>query len=433
MAFRVPLRGFVVGWYESRVPWVTVLLLPVLLGALAGCDTGRLASAEMREGEDPGWSMGLLDGGMPAADGSTATLPSGESAREVFERDVEPLLTSSCSSCHAVEASGAPLFLSPDPEVYDAVKAWPGLIDLESPSASRLVRKGLHAGPAWSTPQAGLVTRWLEMESAERRAPPPPGSTMADAGPVEEALVTDPILVVEGFNHIDLGRFETPGSSISFVASRIGSGIYVSDLRLSSGPRGLHVKHPVFVALFGGDAVADPVDTFADLDVEVAPGRSHDLGTLVLVECPAGALLTVHFDAVGSTASTMPAGDGGVPDGGGAPDGGVRPSTGACSSVASFTSSARPQLLGNCTRCHDGTNETATAALDMTRVPSVVGTDQTAACAQVLGRVDLDDPDTSAIFLAPDPDVDNGHDFKFESAAELDFFRTALRRWIDTE
>lgn len=383
--------------------------------------------------DDPGWSMGLVDGGASAPpDGGMASMTSGESAREVFERDVQPLLTTSCGSCHAVAASGAPLFLTPDPDVYDSVKSWPGLIDLESPSASRLVRKGAHAGPAWSTPQAGLVTRWLEMEAAERHAPPP-GMMDADGGaPVEESLLTDPILLTEGFNHIDLDRFGTPGSSISFVASRIGSGIYVSDLRLSSGPRGLHIQHPVFVALFGGDAVPDPVDTFADLDVEVEPGRSHDLGTLVLVECPAGALLTVHFEEVGPIESAMPDVDGGVPDGG-MGDGGMRPPTGACASVASFTSSARPQLLGNCTRCHDGTNATATAALDMTRVPSAVGADQTTACAQILTRVNLDDPDMSAIFQQPDPDVTNGHDFKFESAAELEFFRTALRRWIDTE
>lgn len=408
------------------------VLVAVALAACAGCDSGQLASAENRDDDDPGWSMGLTDAAIATPDGGMLSVAPGESARVVFERDVEPLLTSSCSSCHAVAASGAPLFLSPDPDVYASVKAWPGLIDLESPTASRLIRKGAHAGPAWSTPQAGLVSRWLEMEAAERRSPPPGSMMDADAGPSGPVLVTDPILVVEGFNHLELDRFGSPGSSISFVASRIGSGIYVSDLRVSSGPRGVHMQHPTFVALFGGEAVPDPVDTFADLDIEVAPGRSHDLGMLVLVECPAGALLTVHFDEVGPIETAMPAGDGGVPDGG-AGDGGVRPPTGACASVASFTSSARPQLLGNCTSCHDGTNATATAALDMSRIPSAVGTDQAAACAQILTRVNLDDPDTSAIFLQPDPGMANGHDFKFDSTAELDFFRTALRRWIDAE
>lgn len=407
-------------------------MMALVVAAIAACDSGHLASAETRDESDPGWSMALTDASTSTPDGGMLAVAPGESARAVFERDVQPLLTSSCASCHAVAASGAPLFLAPDPDVYATVKSWPGLIDLIAPSASRLVRKGAHAGPAFSTPQAGLVTRWLEMEAAERRAPPPGTMMDTDAGPTEPVLLTDPILVNEGFNHVDLGRFDSPGSGISFVASRIGSGIYVSDLRVSSGPRGLRLTHPVFVALFGGEAIADPVDTFAEVELAIEPNRSADLGTLVLVECPAGALLAVHFDAIGPLSTSMTGGDAGVPDGG-AGDGGMRPPTGACASVAGFTSAARPQLLANCTRCHDGSNATATAALDMTRVPSAVGTDQAAACAQILTRVNLDAPDTSAIFQQPDPAMMNGHDFKFDSRAELDFFRTALRRWIDTE
>jgi len=71
---------------------------------------------------------------------------------------------------------------------------------------------------------------------------------------------------------------------------------------------------------------------------------------------------------------------------------------GACKSVATFTSSAVPALQKDgCTGCHSRASGSAKGALDLTDV----GTNDAAACAQVLAKVNLANRAQSAIIQAP--------------------------------
>src|ERR1700677_4324414 len=69
-----------------------------------------------------------------------------------------------------------------------------------------------------------------------------------------------------------------------------------------------------------------------------------------------------------------------------------------CKSVATFTSSAAPELQKDgCLGCHSGANATAKSALDLTSV----GTNDTVACAQALAKVNLANKAQSVIIQAP--------------------------------
>jgi hypothetical protein len=71
--------------------------------------------------------------------------------------------------------------------------------------------------------------------------------------------------------------------------------------------------------------------------------------------------------------------------------------TGGCKSVATFTSSAVPELRkDNCIGCHGGGSAAATGALDLTNVDK----DNAAACAQALRRVNPSNKPQSAIIQA---------------------------------
>lgn len=373
----------------------------------SGCNSGTIRM-EPGEGTDfADAAPDVTDAG--ATDGS-------EDARAMFEAEVLPLLDAQCVACHGPDRTG-PAFLAAGPDVYTTVTSWPALVDRSDPGSSRILTKGAHAGPAWNAEQGSVVRAWLELEGAR------------DAGEGEEEPlehVTPAMAPVAGFNAIDLAELGMSGSSLTFSAERVGTGLYLSDMRVAAGPGGVRLVHPLVITWVGETAMPDPVDRLAGVEIDVPAYGTAPLGggTFVLVEFPEGAMLSFHFDEAGPSAAPGGA-DGGVGDGG-APIGG-------CSNVSGFTANARSPLSTNCVRCHGGGDPMAQAAVDMSAMDDLSATAQQRSCDEILTRINRMDPANSPVFLQPDPLSGATHPFKFGSSGELDAFRSAVLFWLATE
>jgi cytochrome c553 len=363
-------------------------VLPILVIGSVGC-AGEIIS-------DVG------DGGNAAA----------VAARAAFERDVEPLLAGACQACHAGNNVSAVAFMVPDPDVYTSVIEFPLLVDLETPASSRLLGKGAHDGPAWTPAQATLIRAWIDLEVIAR-----------GGGPGEE-IETEIINPIVGINIVDLASVGLAGTTLSFRAEKLSVGLYLSEIVVNAGLGGAHLVHPVFVTWDEGIPSVDPVDSFADVDMTVGEGTAMSVGggTLVMVDTPPTAQISIHFELAESVT------------GGEGPDGGVGPVGGGCLDVASFTANARPTLSASCASCHAGGDVQAASATDMTRLNDLSEEGQASACAQILSRVNLANPPASGIFLAPDPGSGAGHPFKFgNDVTAFNGFRDALLIWIAAE
>jgi cytochrome c553 len=362
---------------------------------------------------------------MPVPDDAGSTPPS---ATSFFATRVEPMLLARCGGCHGADRSG-PDFLRPNPDVRTTLLAYPALVNLEAPRSSRLLTKGEHAGPAFTDAEALLVLMWIELEAAER-----------SGEPTERELATAAEPVREGFNALSLDALGVPGTSIHFVAARAGRGMFFDDVRISAGPMGVHIEHPVFVVWIEGVPHPDPVDRFAgfELDVEPNSSRPFEPGQVALTEFPEGALLSIHFDDVTPLrGGSSPGADGGMPGpdaGMPGPDAGMTGGTGdGCRQLAAFRTMASPQLVTYCTRCHGGGNATATAALDMRNVQAMDDATLWLGCNQILGRIPPASPSTSGLFVQPDPASGGSHPFTFGTAIELNTFRSRILQWFEME
>jgi cytochrome c553 len=331
-------------------------------------------------------TSGCPDGSITSSSEPDAGADPAAAARAAFDADVAPLLTSFCGACHV---AAPPAFMAPDPDMYATVMAWPGLIDLDTPSASRLLVKGAHAGPAWTADQLPTIQAWIQLE-ADAREPGEDDNA--------ETAAFDPIV---GINTIDLEQLGLPGATISFRLEKLQVGFYISELMANAGTDGLHLIHPLFVSWIDGTPTPDPVDRFAGIELDIAPETSAMIGggTAVMVDLPPTAQLSLHFE---SAAAANGSGGGGGDGGGG---------LGGCKDVAAFTANARPALSASCASCHAGGNAAATNATDLSRIDDLSPEGQAIACAQTLSRVSLAAPDNSGIFLAPDPNSGAGHPF----------------------
>lgn len=373
----------------------------VLLAAsmAAGCKSGVITLRGMGDG-------GVVD---PTADGG------GPDPVELFSTQVEPMLTTRCGACHG-EGRTAVDFLRPDPDVRTTILSIPALVDLTTPTGSRLLTKGEHSGPALRSGDASMVLSWIE---AEARA-----GTMVE--PRERELATTPVAIEEGFTMLSLDSLDLPGSAIHFVASRVGGGIFLDNVALAAGPLGARIVHPVFVVWIDGIPRPDPVDRFASLDLRVDANRtaSFDTGSVVLTDFPPGAELSVHFEVVEPVGGVVePGADGGVP---------TMP-TGGCSQLEAFRSTAAPALTTYCTRCHGGGNASATSAMDMSRVGASDAAMALLGCNQVLGRISPTSPSASGLFVQPDPSAGTAHPFQFGTGGELSSFRSSILAWFEME
>jgi len=127
--------------------------------------------------------LGACVGGIdtPPGDDDDDQPPPGETARQLYERTVKPLLNN-CVSCHVgPETSSTNMFLGPDgiATAYDTLvkdRAVNGGFD---PAAATILLKGPHEGPAWTKSQSDKIAAWLRAELAERgpTTPDTPGGT----------------------------------------------------------------------------------------------------------------------------------------------------------------------------------------------------------------------------------------------------------------
>jgi hypothetical protein len=95
-------------------------------------------------------------------------------AKAFFTSQVFPQLDPTCKECHQTGARGAPVFIgSTADNTYTAIDGFPGLIS--APSVSPIIQKGAHSGPALTSDQTDLVTKWLGMEVTARDLSADPG------------------------------------------------------------------------------------------------------------------------------------------------------------------------------------------------------------------------------------------------------------------
>jgi cytochrome c553 len=321
--------------------------------------------------------------------------------KQLFIDEVEPLLTSYCGGCHGADTSVP--FMGGAADMYASVMEWPNLVSLKVPSASSLLSKGAHSGPAWQPDQADIVRDWIEQEAA--------------LAPADElALETPPFIPTSGENTIDLSGIGLTGATITFRMEPLSSGMYLSRMSLNASTSGVHIVHPTFVPWEGDTPNPDPVDRFSSLDVYAGAQESVSVGggTLILVDVASNSPLSVRFEVaeLADAGDTVLAG---------------------CNDVAAFAANAQPQLAQFCTSCHAGSDDSATNATDMTRIADLSPEGQAAACGQILSRVNLLDANNSSIFLAPEPQSALGHPFKLPDNNSFLAFRSALTVWITAE
>ncbi|HVK77663.1 MAG TPA: hypothetical protein VM734_30370 [Kofleriaceae bacterium] len=368
------------------------VLLPTLL--LAAC-VGQL---------EPGTGDGDGDGAGPDAGGDDPAA----AAKASFDTNVKPLMEGFCRACHGgTDALG---FLRAEPDVHTTVMMWPGLIDLDTPSSSRVLTKGAHDGPAWTVEQAATIRSWIDLE------------VVARAGDDEEEVIETPIIdPVAGLNTIPLDVIGLTGASVQFQAEKLSLGLYLSEIKVVAGTGGARVVHPLFVTWTDDVPRPDPVDSFEQLDLGVAAGQSAAVGggLLMLVDVAPTARLSVHFRVAEPYAGMGGGGGGGQ--------------VGGCKAVPQFTTSARGPLATSCANCHAGGNAGATNATDMRQLNDMSATGQAGACGQILSRVNLANINTSGLFVAVDPAAGANHPFRFPNANAFNTFRTSVSTWIQAE
>ncbi len=376
---------------------------------------------------------GLVDG---ATDGLTTEQAA---AKRAWLEKGHPVVAAFCVGCHDGSRANIGFLEGANPvELRDDLVAFePSVVNLTAPQSSRLLTKGIHEGPALTASQASDLLEWIQKEK-----------DAAENIPGEETptLETDkflPLICTAGapgdptcpYNDVSLdtvGLAGIPGAKIQFTAQALGSGLYVSNLKLLPGPMGAKIEHPLFVSHPEGAApMPDTIDRFFSVKMNLEATATDDQkqiagGTAAFVGFLANAKLSIHFKKV----SIFEA------DGGGEP-----PVRSGCQVLANFKT-VRTLLTtnvggaaNNCLACHGGQNAGATGALNITGINSADDAVVLNACNQVLIRVNLTTPDSSGIFLAPDPG--STHPFRF-TAAQLATYKngppgTGLLGWINAE
>jgi cytochrome c553 len=111
--------------------------------------------------------------------------PPATTARQLFDKNVAPILTE-CQGCHVgSETSATNMFLGPDgaSSFYSTLVNDRAVNGGYDPAAATILLKGAHEGPAWTPDQATKISDWLKAELVERgpQGPvgPPTGNTSA--------------------------------------------------------------------------------------------------------------------------------------------------------------------------------------------------------------------------------------------------------------
>lgn len=275
-------------------------------------------------------ALGLLAGCLPDAPKAptppamqeTVEISGALTARQMFDKNVKPLLSSTCGACHSLEVGVGPGFLrsslpAPEYDPYPIITAWTNFIVTE-PELSALLTKGQHEGPAMTMSQYDATLAWLQKEKAEREA--------VNVTPFSQQLPPFSITMTTGatpvYNQVNLDKIDAAfvGAYMRFVAKPLnattGTGLEISDLRFfnrkpgaaANEQRSIHFKNPLFVLWRAGVPYPDPAQSFygfertikLNQDDTTSPGNGVLIipGILVLDQYRTGYSLSIIFDLI---------------------------------------------------------------------------------------------------------------------------------------
>src|SRR6185295_673711 len=126
---------------------------------------------------------GLIDGDGKVDDGLT---PEQRDARRQWKDEALPVFRSACIVCHDGSRVGVG-FLTGGPDdfaIRDHVMAFdPAVVNLEAPSSSRILQKGLHEGPMLGVEDSFSILSWIQAEKSVQSTGP-----SGNGGPGAEPL-----------------------------------------------------------------------------------------------------------------------------------------------------------------------------------------------------------------------------------------------------
>lgn len=406
-------------------------------------------------------ALGLLSGCLPDAP-RAPTPPAMEetvastdalTARQMFDKQVKPLLSSTCGACHSLEVGVGPGFLrsalpQPDYDPYPIITNWANFIVTE-PELSALLTKGQHEGPPMTMSQYDTTLTWLKKEKTERDA--------VTVTPFQQQIPPFSITMTTGttpvYNQIQLDKIDPAyvGAYLQFIAKPLnattGTGLEISDLRFfnrkpgatANEQRSIHFKNPLFVLWRAGVPYPDPAQSFYGFertiklnqdDVgQVGKGVLIIPGILVLDQYRAGYALSVVFDLIELVKPVL----GGDP---------------CTAGQLSYFSATFPRYIGaktgmtasSCAQatCHDSV--TRIAEIDMSPMLTT-GSDLSTLCEQLKFYNSL-----GVIVRNTDPNGTVGHPFKWTIASDrcgvltapaenpcFDNFKSKLDTWKTTQ
>ncbi len=375
--------------------------------------------------------------GDPSDDGLTTNQ---RKARDLFVSKALPVMVTGCGSegCHG--AAVVPFLAGKSAlDIYDVVKGFnPVLINTIDGAKSRLLTKGEHSGPAFSTAAREgqsssdfeIVLEWLR---AEQRAAgdAPPGQT----GPTY--IVSEKIrpVVCTGNraactpNKISLRgiRPDKTGveADIEFLYEVLPASNtpYLVNLRLVGGPQGAYIESPIFLGYTAGKT--SPTidgDTFFDTKVNVPASMTKSIGSgyagLTGIEALDAARqpneIAMSFQIIDNYRPENQPTD---------------PST--CKQLANWQTNVKPIMSARCSAgCHISTSANMTAKASMT----IDAGNDAATCQQAKRAAsNLNNIPSTALYNAPRMGVAAGHDFKFAVAADQTAWETAVTTWLTAE
>ncbi len=331
-----------------------------------------------------------------------------------------------CTGCHNGQTAGENFLLGTTPAAQrtSLLTFAPLVINLDAPSSSRVLTKGLHNGPALTPDQSTAILTWIEAEQAAAGAGS--ATTLLETAQMPLSLCTGsagscPI------NSIPLDPVGATGATINFVVQALGSdpsdGIYINQLQLTSGSGGAYINHPLFVSYpaAGGDPVPDSLDRFFDININQMGAGSDvlDGGTAAFLNFTATDPISIIFIGAGPYMAGSGSGSS---------------TTSGCQQLASFKTNAQQPLETNCFSCHGGQNAAATAGMDLTHLEATDDPTILLACDQVLTQLNLTDVANSGFFVEPNPGNTTNHPFKFNgSQTNFNTFMTAVAIWANAE
>lgn len=370
---------------------------------------------------------GLIDGG-----GSGGLTPEQQTARRIWTEKALPQLQANCVVCHdGTRPNIGFLVGTGDLDKRDAILAYaPAVVNLDAPSSSRLMTKGLHEGPALDSTQSSDLLEWVNAEKAAAGSTgeePPTLETsqflvqVCTSGLPDAPGAPNPNCLV---NKVPLTDIGATGAEIHFVVQSLGSGLYMTNLRLVPGADGAFIEHPLFVSYpaDGSEPKFDTIDRFFNVKLNLqmtATPEEQQIGggTAAFVGFLASDKLAIHFKG----ASVF------KPD-----EGGPGPASG-CLKLPEFKANAAGPLQASCAQnCHAGGQPNARSAVNMTNLQSANDDEVLAACNQIRTRINFQDLNNSGLYLAPAPGNMN-HPFAFPTQANHDAFKNAVQVWATAE